>query len=253
MRIYIPTLNRVEQQYTFNALPQAWQAKTALVCPPSEAADHEARGRPTLPHPADCHGIAQVRQWIVENATTDRVILADDDLRFFRRHDGKLHKATTADLEEMLAWFADALDDVHFAGLDSRYFNNARPQRYQECREQLTFLAYRRSTLLREGIRFDDVDLMEDQHVTLSLLERGYPNRVLCDFCFDQAKGSNAPGGCSTYRNREKQRKAAFRLWQLHKPYVSFKTSRSKSGWNGMEQRCEVRIAWKKACQRAPA
>lgn len=173
--------------------------------------------------------------------------MADDDLRFFRKCNGKLVKATETDMEDMLEWFVDTLDDVHFCGLDTRYMNQTRKARWQEIREQLTFHAYRRSTLLKHGIRFDAVELMEDQHVTLSMLERGYANRVLCDFCCDQARGSHAQGGCSTYRNRENHRQAALRLAQLHSPYVKLKSSRAKSGWHGMEQRTEVTIQCKQA------
>ena len=86
---------------------------------------------------------------------------------------------------------------------------------------------------------------MEDFHVTLSLLELCFPNLVMQDFACGQA-ASNAPGGCSLYRDAKLQSQAAMNLAAAHPGFVKVVTKNAKS-WQGMNTRTDVRVQWKKA------
>ncbi len=67
MQIFIPTIGRVDGQYTWDQLPRKWQKYTTLVCPMSERDQHVALGRNVAPHPTSCKGIAEVRQFRCSN------------------------------------------------------------------------------------------------------------------------------------------------------------------------------------------
>ena len=134
----------------------------------------------------------------------------------------------------------------HHVGVSARPGNNNTfPKQYCEKTRATHVHGYRLSTLLKHNVRFDAVPLMEDFHVTLSLLKLGYPNLVMQDFACGQA-ASNAPGGCSLYRDAELQAEACQTLRSLHPDFVTVVTKKSKS-WQGMSTRLDVRIQWKKA------
>ena len=106
--------------------------------------------------------------------------------------------------------------------------------------------------LKSKGARFDRVRLRQDFDVILYMLERGYPNRVIFKYAFGQTSGSK--GGCSAYRTPELMEKEAYKLKKLHGPkVVSVVTKTTKGGWdgmedvNGMKQRKDVIIQWKRA------
>jgi hypothetical protein len=111
-----------------------------------------------------------------------------------------------------------------------------------------TMYALRADTLLKENIRFDDIPVMEDFHVALSLLRKGYPNAIVQNWCWSQSK-SNAKGGCSEFRSSEVQTQAAIRLSELHAPFVTVVEKESKSWAGDLATRTDVRVAWKKALE----
>ena len=111
----------------------------------------------------------------------------------------------------------------------------------------------RADILNREGIRFDAVPLMEDMHVTLSLIAKGYDTALITDFAWNQ-EASGTKGGCSSYRDFALQKEAALKLADLHRPFVTVikKLSKDKSGknWKSVgSTRYDVRIDWSGAVQ----
>jgi hypothetical protein len=69
---------------------------------------------------------------------------------------------------------------------------------------------------------------------------------VLNNWCNNQAEGSSADGGCSTYRTPELQAQAARLLAELHAPYVKVVEKETKTAWGG-GTRTDVMIQWKRA------
>lgn len=298
MVILIPTLNRVNYQYTLNALPQEWKEKTWLVVKKEEAPLHNY---PRIMIRPDELRIPGIRQWAMENAPEDVIMMLDDDLRFaIRRGEdlyqpGNMYQACSDRRNRMQEWSAEETEAVAklyipteielcemfeyvescvsegfaLVGLSIRAINRFYPVPYYDNTRVDTAYAFDRRILQKAEVRFDRVPLMEAFDVTLSLLRKGYRNRVVFHWAQDNAKGSNAPGGCSTYRDFAMQEQAARALLELHqvpwrpgignqdKPYINVRKKSTKFSWKGkkgvpggeavaldMRERFDVHVRW---------
>lgn len=255
MQLFIPTRDRVNAQYTWDNLTPALRAITKLCVPEAEIQQHLDLGRNAVVRPPV--KLAGVRQWIVSELAdqTQPVIMMDDDLGFFNRRDpGAYNLQPISKHPDLNVLFQDlndlvALEGYAHAGLSPRQGNN---RLFPETRVYNTRInavhCVNPAVLSKEGVAYDTVDMMEDYHVTLSLLERGYGNVALADRAWDQVKGSGAPGGFSHYRNRETQTAAANRLAELHPQFVTVVEKTPKTGSGDFSgTRTDVRIQWKKA------
>lgn len=256
MQIYIPTRDRLEAQYTWDNLTPALRAQTLLVCPPEEIEGHVARGRRAVARPPV--RLSGVRQWIVDtHADPDQpVIMLDDDLGFFKRKDPDKYNlmpiSRTPDLEVLLGRLHDlvAVDGYAHAGLCPRQGNNRYfPSVILHAMRINAVHCVNPRKLAEYNARYDAVELMEDYHVVLTLLEAGQDNAVIADGAWDQVKGSGAPGGLTHFRTKEVQAAAAFKLAELHPGYVRVVDKEPKTGqgdqWGGV--RTDVRVYWQRA------
>ena len=252
MQIFIPTRGRLPLQFTWKNLPDQLKECATLVCPEEEVDQHQMRGRRATARPPV--KLAAVRQWIVsELARQDEpVIMLDDDLAFFRRAVPEKHNLIPASPEDTITIFNRLYEHVEsgmfaHAGLSPRQFNNTNfPHTEIRTMRMNAVHCVDPEVLKREGIRYDDVDLMEDYHVALSLMEKGYDNIVITDAAWDQARGSGAEGGFTGTRTKELQSAAAHRLAELHPHCVKVVKKAPKTGqgdvWGG--ERDDVKISW---------
>lgn len=261
MQIFIPTRDRLEAQFTWENLTPELQATATLVCPEEEVAKHEAAGRRALARPPV--KLAAVRQWLIESvADPDKpVIMLDDDLGFFRRKTPEAYNLEAISCTEHLNVLFQRLHDlvavdgyVH-AGLSPRQGNNRFfPATLLNATRMNAVHCVLPRGLLENDARYDAVDMMEDYHVTLTLLEKGLDNAVIADAAWDQVKGSGAPGGFSHFRTKQRQAEAAHRLAELHPGYVRVVLKEPKTGqgeqWGGT--RTDVRVYWTRAFQGKP-
>ncbi len=254
MRIYIPSLHRMDQR-TWEALPREWRDKTTVVCHAKDVAPLHAKYplMDVLAQPASLKGIGPVRQWIVDNAKEPKLVMIDDDLRFsvrISKKDTKLKPADKSELSLMLQAVEVNLDLYGHVAVSAREGNNRIPEHCTEIGRPLRFLAYDVNAIRETGCRFDRIELMEDFDMTLQLLRRGYENLILWHWAHDQIGGSGAKGGCSEYRDGAMQAKAAHRLAELHPGFVKVVEKQTKTAWKGMGgTRTDVVISWKKAYQ----
>lgn len=249
MKIFIPTRGRLSSQVTWDNLPSFVRDMATLVCPLDEHEAHERAGRRAVATPNTVQGIAQTRQWIIETSPDNIVMMADDDQEFFCRKDGtyRLRKMNENDFSEMLSSITEYAREYSAVGISAVAGNNNSFPAYTISPGRMyNMYALNRRTLLDNDIRFDEMVVMEDFHVTLSLLKKGFANIILQKWCWSQ-KASNADGGCSIYRTSETQKQGAIRLAELHHPYVKVVQKRSKSWGNGLSERFDVRVQWKKA------
>lgn len=259
MIIYIPTRGRRNRQTTWDNLPSSLREITRVVCPPEEEFYHRAEGRNPLVCPVE--GIIRKRQFILDTTEADRICMLDDDLMFFRRKDPgawNLTRCSGSDVERLFEQAEMLLDDYPQVGVSPRQGNNRFfPETLVTCSRVTNFHCYDMKVIRELGIRFHDplfpeTFTMEDFHVTLSLLESGYPNAIITDFAWDQ-HGSNTQGGCSVYRNAETQAQSAHLLAQRHLGFVRVTQKETKGAWagvassNGGGTRTDVVISWKKA------
>ncbi len=250
MQIYIPSTGRAWDQHTLKQIPRSWRSVTALVVPVGEQIEYSAaaaqHGVTVIPCPHK--GIGATRQFIVAACYPEEVLMLDDDLTFFKRSNTdrtKFVDADEGDVEEMLNEVAYQVRHNPHVGVCAREGGNRYPNRYYYNVRLLRALAYDTIVLSSQGIRFDQIPVMEDFHVSLNLLTRGHTNMMLSDWCHNQ-KGSNAEGGCSQYRTMDVQKRAALQLKDEFPDFVSVVTKRTKTAWGGQE-RTDVRIQWKKA------
>ena len=174
--------------------------------------------------------------------------MLDDDITFAKRRLDDLTKfenMTSPDYAALFAQLASALATHAHVGVLAREGGNRITEHAVYNTRMLRVLCYRVPEFFKAGASFTRLHFMEDFDVTLQLLRAGLPNMVLCDYVSNQG-GSNAAGGCSTYRTLEGQAQAAHGLKALHGDFVKVVQKTTKTAWNGAT-RTDVVIGWKKA------
>jgi hypothetical protein len=254
MRIYIPTRGRVNKQVTLGNLPPQLAKNATLVVDASEAQIHH-RSWPKqsmLVCPPSYNTIGKVRQYIVEQhkpaLAGSHLIMLDDDLRFAARRVDDPTKFLPATEQDVLRAFKavdNMLDFYPNVGIAHREGANRRTEQVQECTRLLRALAYDVTVLRKKNIRFDRLIVMEDFDVALQLLRAGHKTAAYCLLVQDQG-GSQAAGGCSTYRTMERQAEGARGLTKLHAPFVKLVEKTTKHAWEG-GTRLDVTVQWKQA------
>lgn len=244
--IYIPSMARshcvanltIEQLKRF--APEHYE-KTFFVVPPNEVEAYKRIHDRVLACPAK--GISATRQWIMDNATSDYVFMLDDDMRFSKRIGPKSRGVKESELDAMFSllvrWMQSGI--AHVAVATQGGANRVQAS-YAEITRANNLHGFRTDVFRREKIKYAPMEVMEDFHVTLTLLELGYKNRVLYDYTWSQIE-SGWQGGCSTYRTKEVQGRSARLLSELHKPFVRVELKTS----GGLGEREDVTIQWKKA------
>jgi len=253
MEIVVFSAGRANRALTPTRLPPSIAAQTLVLVPHGQGAAYHAAnlaGARWAETPEGVTGIAKRRQWWLERTQADKLLMMDDDLRFDTRRTDETGKFLVATFEEVERLFLDIearLDEyLHITvtpreggnrtGDEGAYFTVGRATRVHGLRPKL---------IRGLGCRYDDVQLMEDMHMTLQLLRKGHPNLIINYMVQGQGQ-SNAPGGCSTYRTPELQAQAAQRLAELHRPHVSVVGRETKSAWNG-QARQDVLVQWQQA------
>ena len=253
--IYIPTMGRVGKQDTLRELSRSATliANTFLVVPASEFDtydDEYGLDVDILSCPDNIKGICATRQWIVDYTAYDNIFMLDDDMVFFKRiaNSVKLEPCSPRQLEAMFFELSDWLDSMSFpvVGLSARQGNNHVTEDYVEATRQMNFHGVNVEYFNRLDLRFDGMEVMEDFHMLLDMLTQGQKNRVMYKYCWNQ-RGSGAKGGCSSYRDNALQTKCANQLKKDYPDFVTVVEKKSKTGWEGMETRTDVRVQWKKA------
>lgn len=253
MKIFIPTYGRAGSQVTFDAMTNADGLYPVLVVQAREAALYGGYPHITLPH--DITTIAPTRQYILDElAGDDNFCMVDDDLYFYHRRSDdrtKLRDITPAELRFAFMEMGDMLDrGCAHVGFASREGANRNTEQHIDNTRIMRVLGYNTQILRKVGLRFDAMQVMEDFHVALTLLEHGYPNVVLNDYAHNQASGSGAKGGCSHFRTPALHAENAERLAALHPRYVKVVEKETKGAWGGGTRK-DVNVQWKKAIKEA--
>lgn len=272
--LYVPTRRRIIYQFTLRSLPREWQERTILVCPKDEAKEHGRQWKKLLaiqsPATAD---IAETRAWIFEHAKSDKIMMLDDDLLFSHRAKPyvslggywsnppsgdqwekykKIHPdATKLDnlkpedprLDRMFRKIEKVLDTYRHAGISERYFNNTRGHEWSLNCKVLHALAYHVPTVMAH-CDLGWTKWHEDVDYTIQLLLAGFQNVRYEWGAVNEARGWNASGGCSSYREFAEQRPWAKKMARRYPGIAVPYEKQSKAGpmW-------VVRVNWKRAIQ----
>ena len=261
-KIYIPTLGRHNDQITWDNMPSFVRDITTLVVQPHEK--HLHGDKPILVLPADDYGITRTRRWIYDHAGDIEHGVFDDDLRFVDRNSGHgiemskeeadaswLTKGergkqpmTEADWKFYLAKTSEWLNgDFAFSG--SR-LGNMSPQKWHDGDYDNTgiFCAYFfNGRKLPPSSELDwSLELAEDAHLVLQLLERGLSNR-----CWDKfvvLSNQFQEGGCNSFRTVDDINRSHEQLIEKHPKYVKWSGKTKKVMGKEMKK---TRISWGQA------
>lgn len=254
LSLFIVSKGRHNKQITLESLPKEVLELTTVVVPYDEYLLYrpvcEKFGVNLRSAPAGVCHVATQRQFCTEICTTRFFAMADDDIVFsYRNEEGKLRPADAEKIREIFeTMYSDLLAGIPAVGISPRFGNNFTKEDYIEVGRMYRIWAFDLSIYKELNITMAPYPefLMEDFHWLLTFLENGYKNRVYYKYAQDDKGGSNAEGGCSTYRTAEVNRRAALWLMQQHPTAVSLTTKR---GWQGMERRTDVHVEWQKAYQ----
>ena len=220
MKIFIPTRGRSTTQTTLKFFPKKLQEKTTLVV------DHDERDLYSI-YPSVWvmpeyleSGISPKRKYIIEHSTDSKIVMLDDDIRFYIRKgydDWHLRYLEPEEVPQMFGLLEEWLDDYAHCGVSAREGNNRVVKLSVENTRYMRLLAYNLDML--GGVELGRTRIMEDFDVALQLLRQGKPSKVSYYFAQGQ-RGSNTDGGCSEWRNLDIQAEGAERLASLHPGFV---------------------------------
>ena len=247
MEIYIPSRGRPFKQTTFDNLPKELQDRATIAVHGEDFAEYR-KNYPVTLLPDNYRGIGNARHFLITKARSKKVVMLDDDLVFAtRRKDDptKFQPSTDYEIVKAFEEIEAALSEYAHVGIATREGGNRRTERTYQVSRMLRVLAYRRDIYKTHAPYFHRLPVMEDFDVTLTLLRKGYPNLIL-NWIVQNQNGSNLAGGCSIYRDSSVQEEAAFKLAEIHSPFVRTVTKTPKQAWGG-HTRTDVIISWKKA------
>jgi glycosyltransferase involved in cell wall biosynthesis len=248
MKIFIPSKSRHKEQITLSFMPDDIKANTTLVIDASEEEDYAKVHDNLLIVPEEIKGISGVRQYIWDNSDDPRIVMLDDDLRFYVRKsptDWHLRYLEPEEYHGVFGLLDEWMDQGYgHCGISAREGNNRVKDLSTENTRYIRTLAYDLD-ICRDKVEHGRVTVMEDFDVALQLLRAGVPNKVSFFYAQGQ-KQSNAAGGCSTYRSPEVQAESALKMKELHEDFVRVVEKETKTAW-GWGKRQDVVISWKKA------
>lgn len=249
MKLYILSRGRADRVLTVGALPLSLVSQVSIVVRPDEyRAYRDAGWMKITVLDKGVENIGQVRQWVIENAREEFIGLLDDDIAGFNfkpvmSRYGGLRNASAKEIETAFATVATWLktDKLVHAALAPRFLAALPCQKKHTENYKLSqCMFFDRKKLLASGARFDRVPIYEDIDLTLQLLQRGYPNRILLQCCFNPNK-AGARGGCATYRTPDVKRKTVERLKKFYRPDIL------SIDYNEKANKITTRTHWKKA------
>jgi hypothetical protein len=252
MQIIIPTRGRTHQQLTLEALPDELRKRTTLVCPKRDTVGlfHRYKDVEKVVQPDPTWRIAQVREWIMQECLRlryDKIIMLDDDLTFATRISAGDWHLRPIEGEELIPEF-ERLEQMlgpayPHVGFGVRQGNHLAGTGWKYAARMCHTLAYYLPIAATEAsFVFGGLELREDFAFTLQLLLKGHPNAVWMETVANQV--TNAPGGCSTYRDLQMNNAEARKLKALFPGYVSIVERDYKDG-----TRLEVICQWQKALE----
>ena len=257
LSLFIVSKGRADKLITLESFPPEVLAIATVVVQKQEYDDYKAAcekfGVLLVAAPQEVQHVATQRQFCTTICKTRYFGMADDDLIFsYRNEEDKLRPATPEKLREIFdTIYNDLVNGVPAVGISTRFGNNFLEGEYSEIGRmyRIWFLDLTIYQKLNITMAPYPEFFMEDFHWILTFLENGYKNRIYHKYAQDDKGGSNAPGGCSTYRTAALNKKAAVWLMEHHPTAVSIVPKTSKSGWEGVEKRKDVRVDWQKAYQ----
>jgi hypothetical protein len=203
LQIAIPSRSRSGVQKTIYNISEELWPNTVIIVPPEQIQEYRA----TVPLsielvPCASYGISPTRQFILNMKKTGKLIMADDDLTFYKRsQDGtKFARIARADTIEMFTTIHKMLDDYVIVGLVDKAWSQAQPRGFVECTRFNDLHGYNRDKLPQPWPRFRGMH-GEEHDVQLQCITRGYKTAAISEY--SKTNHPYAKGGCSDWRTKE--------------------------------------------------
>ena len=247
MKIYIPTRGRADDQVTLSFFPESLRKEVVLVIDSDE--EHLYKDKydcQFMVIPEDIKGIAKKRQYIHKHTDDKKIVMLDDDLRFYIRksdNDWHLRYLEPNEYPALFGLLDVWLDDYAHVGVSAREGNNRVEKLAVENTRYMRVLGYNLDMF--DGIELGRVQVMEDFDINLQLLRQGKPSKISYYYAQGQ-KSSNAAGGCSEWRTIDVHNQGALTLQSLHPDFVKVVEKETKTAWGG-QPRNDVNVQWKRA------
>jgi len=203
-KIFIPTLHRVDNQITYDALPPSLQEKVVFVVQAHERDqykyDNEYLVLPDYITPDHPRAIAHTRKCIYEAGRDIRYAMIDDDITFKRRNakywtgtsnmEKSQRPASEEDVSEMFDTFDRWMDEESVTFCGPGFCENpptGKPYQNNTSMSSAYWINGPAFSHVLDEFPVTDVKVAEDVVFILSLLTRGYGNRVSQEFCMQNA------------------------------------------------------------------
>tara|TARA_Y100000310_G_scaffold338294_1_gene427540 strand:- start:54 stop:908 length:855 start_codon:yes stop_codon:yes gene_type:complete len=235
-KIYIPTYKRVEDQITFDSLPDKYKEKTILVVQEHERPLHKHKVEYLVVE--DGIGIAKTRKEIIYHAGKSRFCIYDDDVKFYRRNKKYIMKEnwldsdmkgvkrpmTEDDFDEMFDIFNFWMDNQNIIQIGHR--SAMLPPSwhlYTDFTDVYSGYMINGVELSKfvDEIDWEYVKVGEDSMMSLEFLLRGYKIRRSELFCIQPKWWQE--GGCSEFRNAKLHNEEHKKLMDKYPEYVYVK------------------------------
>lgn len=266
-KIFIPTVNRVDKQVTYNNLSEDLKKRVTMVVQSWEADEYdypcEYLVLPEDIHFEDYYAIAKTRQHIYSAAEGIKYAILDDDLIFYRINSkyvtgiSNMEKskrvATADDLNEMFSIFDKWLDlnDVSFCGCGN--VGNppqSRPYRNNTCVSSCFWINGKDIQEELPNLDLTSVGVFEDTYFVLQLLLKGYGNRVSSEFVYSNLSVTKKNYFSDIWDNQESEN--TLRDYRIIEDNTqgTFKIVYSRDGSSvqgGFRDSVKTKIHWNKA------
>ena len=267
-RIFITTVNRVNDQITLSQIPESLKGKVTLVVQKWERSqynyDVDYMVLPEEVNIEDYHCLAKTRKIVYEEAKNLKYCLLDDDLLFKRRNQRRFclpsnmekssRNCNEEDMLEMFNLYSDWLNEkeITFCGgcrfpiiPDTKEYSNNRP-----VFSQIFFDGPAFAEILGD-IPLTEIRYNSDVLLLLSLFTRGYGSRESNVFGFDnislkgkinQSQWKNEKGSFNKVWNDHK------RLQEMFPNYYQIILNQDGSRVEGgFRNYGKVKVSWSKA------
>jgi hypothetical protein len=202
-KIFIPTLHRVDNQITYNNLPDDLKDRVVMVVQawerPLYKYDCEYLVLPDTDeyHFSNYYCLPKTRKMIYQAGRNMKYAVIDDDIVFFRRNaryfgqesnmETSKRKATPDDVLEMFDLFDGWLDKPDVTVCGCSHMENPPMETYFSKNSSLSSALWINGpdfTDILDELDLTSIKVAEDACFLLSLLTRGYGNRVSGEFIF---------------------------------------------------------------------
>jgi len=266
-RIYIPTVLRANDQITLSALPKALREKTILVVQHWERRQYDNVQCEILVLPkrinlhTDYLALAKTREFIHKEAKNTKYCMMDDDITFKRRNakyatgisdmEKSKRDCTAKDVVEMFKTFSKWLDlpEVTFVS-PSHEENPPQNKLFASNAAACSVVVFNGKDFAHclKELPTSEIRYSEDTLLYLSLLSRGFGNRISQIFCAKNhsvAKSSTLP---DTVWDSAKQKDVDRDHRFIEKTFPEFySVSKDESGkriLGGFRDTGKVKVKW---------